>query len=85
MLYHLFSYLEQAYDFPGAGMFQYISFRAGAAFILSLLIGMIFGKRIINALRRAQIGETIRDLGLAGQNEKAGTPTMGGIIIIIST
>ncbi|MBQ1969066.1 MAG: phospho-N-acetylmuramoyl-pentapeptide-transferase, partial [Flavobacteriales bacterium] len=85
MLYHLFSHLEQAYDFPGAGMFQYISFRAGAAFILSLLIGMIFGKRIINALRRAQIGETIRDLGLAGQNEKAGTPTMGGIIIIIST
>ncbi|MBQ8650690.1 MAG: phospho-N-acetylmuramoyl-pentapeptide-transferase, partial [Flavobacteriales bacterium] len=68
MLYHLFSYLEQAYDFPGAGMFQYISFRAGAAFIVSLLIGMIFGKRIINYLRRAQIGETIRDLGLEGQN-----------------
>ena len=84
MLYYLFDYLHRAYDLPGAGMFQYISFRAGLAAILSLLIATIFGKRIINLLYRLQVGETVRDLGLVGQKEKAGTPTMGGIIIIIA-
>ena len=74
----------RAYNLPGAGMFQYISFRAGLAAILSLLIATIFGKRIINLLYRLQVGETVRDLGLVGQKEKAGTPTMGGIIIIIA-
>ena len=85
MSYYLFNYLDKAYDFPGAGMFNYISFRGAAAFLVSLLIALIFGKKIINFLRRAQIGETVRDLGLQGQNEKAGTPTMGGIIIILAT
>lgn len=85
MIYYLFNYLDKAYDFPGAGMFNYISFRGAAAFLVSLLIAIIFGKKIINFLRRAQIGETVRDLGLQGQNEKAGTPTMGGIIIILAT
>ena len=85
MIYYLFNYLDKAYDFPGAGMFNYISFRGAAAFLVSLLIALIFGKKIINFLRRAQIGETVRDLGLQGQNEKAGTPTMGGIIIILAT
>lgn len=84
MLYYLFDYLHRAYNLPGAGMFQYISFRAGLAAILSLLIASIFGKRIINLLYRLQVGETVRDLGLVGQKEKAGTPTMGGIIIIIA-
>ena len=84
MLYYLFDYLHRAYNLPGAGMFQYISFRAGLAAILSLLITTIFGKRIINLLYRLQVGETVRDLGLVGQKEKAGTPTMGGIIIIIA-
>ena len=84
MLYYLFDYLHRAYNLPGAGMFQYISFRAGLAAILSLLIATIFGKRIINLLYRLQVGETVRDLGLVGQKEKAGTPTMGGIIIIIA-
>lgn len=84
MLYYLFDYLHRAYNLPGAGMFQYISFRAGLAAIFSLLIASIFGKRIINLLYRLQVGETIRDLGLVGQKEKAGTPTMGGIIIIIA-
>ena len=82
MLYSLAKYLDRVWDIPGAGMFQYLSFRAAAAVILALLIGMIFGGRIINVLRRAQIGETVRDLGLAGQMEKKGTPTMGGLIII---
>ena len=82
MLYSLAKYLDRVWDVPGAGMFQYLSFRAAAAVIFALLVGMIFGERIINALRRAQIGETVRDLGLAGQMEKKGTPTMGGIIII---
>lgn len=81
MLYHLFDYLEQ-FDFPGAGMFQYISFRASMAVITSLIISMIFGKRIIYILQRKQIGETVRDLGLEGQMQKKGTPTMGGIIIL---
>lgn len=81
MLTYLFNYLEQL-DFPGAGLFQYISFRAAMALITSLIVSIIFGKRLINLLRRQQIGETVRDLGLAGQLEKAGTPTMGGIIIL---
>ncbi|MCH2196594.1 phospho-N-acetylmuramoyl-pentapeptide-transferase [Kordia sp.] len=85
MLYYLFEYLEQQYQFPGASLFGYLSFRAAMAVILSLLISMIFGKKIINYLRSKQIGETVRDLGLAGQKEKAGTPTMGGIIIILAT
>lgn len=82
MLYYLFTYLDKAYDVPGAGMFQYISFRAAFSAILSLIISLLYGKRIINYLKRKQIGETIRELGLEGQNEKAGTPTMGGLIIL---
>lgn len=81
MLTYLFNYLAEM-DFPGAGLFQYISFRAAMALITSLIVSIIFGKRLINLLRRQQIGETVRDLGLAGQLEKAGTPTMGGIIIL---
>lgn len=85
MLYYLFQYLKDVFDLPGAGLFQYISFRAGLALILSLVISIIIGKHIINWLRTLQIGETIRDLGLAGQTSKAGTPTMGGIIIVAAT
>ncbi len=85
MLYHLFEYLEQEFQMPGAGLFQYITFRAGLAFMLSLFIGLIFGKKIINFLRRKQMGELVRDLGLEGQKEKEGTPTMGGVIIIVAT
>ena len=85
MLYYLFEYLEQAYQFPGASLFQFITFRAAFAVLLSLLIAMVYGKRVILYLQSKQIGETIRDLGLEGQQQKAGTPTMGGIIIIIST
>ncbi|MCE3296335.1 MAG: phospho-N-acetylmuramoyl-pentapeptide-transferase [Crocinitomicaceae bacterium] len=81
MLYYLFNYLN-SFDFPGAGLFDYISFRAAMALITSLVISVIFGKRLINLLRRQQIGETVRDLGLAGQIEKSGTPTMGGLIIL---
>ena len=81
MLNYLFEYLNQI-DFPGAGLFQYISFRAGMAASLSLLITITFGEQLINMLRRYQLGESIRDLGLEGQMEKKGTPTMGGIIII---
>ena len=84
MLYHLFKYLDEVYDLPGSGMFQYISFRASAAIILSLLIVIIFGRRIIDFLRRRQIGEDIRDLGLQGQLQKKGTPTMGGVIILLA-
>ena len=84
MLYHLFRYLDEAYDFPGSGMFQYISFRSAAAIILALLIVIIFGRTIIDFLRRKQIGEEIRDLGLEGQLQKRGTPTMGGVIILIA-
>ena len=84
MLYHLFKYLDEAYDLPGSGMFQYISFRASAVVILSLLIVIIFGRRIIDFLRRKQIGEEIRDLGLEGQLQKRGTPTMGGVIILLA-
>jgi phospho-N-acetylmuramoyl-pentapeptide-transferase len=81
MLKYLFEYLNEI-DFPGAGMFQYISFRAGMAALLSLIITITFGKRLIGILRKFQLGESIRDLGLEGQMEKQGTPTMGGIIII---
>lgn len=82
MLYYLFDYIERTFDFPGAGLFQYISFRAGAAAVLSLMITITFGKTLINYLRRKQVGEDIRDLGLEGQMQKKGTPTMGGLIII---
>ena len=85
MLYYLFEYLEQQYQFPGATLFQFLTFRAAMAVLLSLILATVFGKRVILFLRRKQIGETIRDLGLEGQNQKAGTPTMGGIIIILST
>lgn len=85
MLYYLLENLEKYHDFPGSGLYKYLSFRAGLALMLSLLISTIYGKRIILFLRRKQIGETVRDLGLQGQNEKAGTPTMGGIIIILAT
>ncbi len=84
MLYYLFTYLDQAFDIPGAGVFQYISFRAAMAVITSLIISLFFGKRWINYLNRKQVGETIRDLGLEGQLEKQGTPTMGGLIILAS-
>jgi len=82
MLYYLFDYIEKQFNLPGAGLFQYISFRAGAAAVLSLLITIMFGERLINFLRRRQVGEDIRDLGLEGQMQKKGTPTMGGLIII---
>ncbi|PKP05149.1 MAG: phospho-N-acetylmuramoyl-pentapeptide-transferase [Bacteroidetes bacterium HGW-Bacteroidetes-6] len=82
MLYYLFDFLNKQYDLPGAGAFQYISFRAAIAAVLSLLISMVFGKRIIRFLKNRQIGEEIRDLGLEGQAQKKGTPTMGGIIIL---
>ncbi len=82
MLYHLFDYLETVCDFPGSGMFQYISFRAAAALIVALLYSIFVGKHIIAFLRRKQIGEEIRQLGLEGENDKKGTPTMGGIIIL---
>lgn len=82
MLYYLFDFLEQEFDLMGASVFRFISFRAGMAAMISLLITIVYGKRLINALRRFQVGESIRDLGLAGQLQKQGTPTMGGIIII---
>ena len=82
MLYYFFKYLDQEFDVPGAGVFQYISFRAALAIIVSLMISMIFGKNIIRYLRKKQIGETVRDLGLEGQLQKQGTPTMGGLIIL---
>lgn len=85
MLYYLFQFLEEQYEVPGAQIFQFISFRAALAIIFSLLISTIFGKRIINYLQRKQVGESVRDLGLQGQTEKAGTPTMGGVIIILAT
>lgn len=83
MLYYLFEYLNEL-DFPGAGVFQYITFRTAASVIVSLLISMVFGKRIINYLQARQVGETVRDLGLEGQKAKQGTPTMGGLIILSS-
>jgi phospho-N-acetylmuramoyl-pentapeptide-transferase len=82
MLYYLFNYIDKHFHFPGAGLIQYISFRAGAAALFSLLITITFGKTLINYLRRKQVGEDIRDLGLEGQLQKKGTPTMGGLIII---
>ncbi len=85
MLYYLFEYLENQYQLPGAGLFQFITFRAALAVMLSLLLATVYGKRIILFLQRKQIGETVRDLGLQGQSQKAGTPTMGGLIIIMST
>ena len=85
MLYHIFEYLEKHYHVGGAGLFQYISFRAGAAIITSLLISLLFGNRIIRSLKRLQVGETVRELGLDGQKEKEGTPTMGGFIILLAT
>lgn len=85
MLYYLFDYLDKQYQIPGAGLFEFISFRSAMAIILSLAISTIYGKKIINYLLRKQVGESVRDLGLKGQSEKAGTPTMGGLIIIIST
>jgi phospho-N-acetylmuramoyl-pentapeptide-transferase len=84
MLYHLFHYLDQVFDIPGGRLFNFISFRTGLAFILALLLSTMFGRRIIDYLQKKQIGETIRDLGLEGQMSKKGTPTMGGVIIIIA-
>lgn len=85
MLYYLFDYLSTQFDFPGAGLFKFITFRAGVAFILALLLSSVYGKRIIKFLKDHQVGERIRDLGLQDQIQKAGTPTMGGLIIIFST
>ena len=85
MLYYLFDFLDKHYQVPGAGLFEFISFRSAMAIILSLAISTIYGKKIINYLLKKQVGESVRDLGLKGQSEKAGTPTMGGLIIIIST
>ena len=84
MLYYLFDFLHREWHVPGAGVFQYISFRAALAIITSLLISLVFGKRIIAILQRKQVGETVRDLGLEGQIQKQGTPTMGGLIILAS-
>jgi phospho-N-acetylmuramoyl-pentapeptide-transferase len=85
MLYNLFEYLEQQYQLPGASLFQFLTFRAAMAVLLSLFLATVYGKRVIRLLRKNQIGETVRDLGLEGEKQKAGTPTMGGIIIIIAT
>src|SRR3984885_12315141 len=83
MFYYLFSYLNKNYSIPGAGVFQYITFRTGMAVIVSLIITTVYGRRLIDYLRFKQVGETVRNLGLEGQMQKAGTPTMGGIIIIL--
>lgn len=85
MLYYLFKYLDEAYNLPGAGLFQFSTFRSALAILFALLISTVYGARIIRFLQRMQMGETIRDLGLAGQAQKAGTPTMGGLIIILAT
>lgn len=85
MLYYLFNFLDEQYQLPGAGLFEFISFRSAMAIIFSLGISTIYGKKIINYLLKKQVGESVRDLGLKGQSEKAGTPTMGGLIIIIAT
>lgn len=85
MLYYLFEFLEKNYQIPGAGLFQFITFRAALAVLTSLLIATVYGKKIIVFLQKKQIGETVRDLGLEGQKQKAGTPTMGGLIIILAT
>ncbi|RZK47086.1 MAG: phospho-N-acetylmuramoyl-pentapeptide-transferase, partial [Pedobacter sp.] len=83
MLYYLFEYLNQNYDFPGLRLFQYITFRTSLAIIISLLITTVFGRRIINYLQMMQVGEPVRNLGLEGQMQKQGTPTMGGIMILL--
>jgi phospho-N-acetylmuramoyl-pentapeptide-transferase len=85
MLYYLFEYLDKTLDFPGAGVFQYITFRSALALILSLTLSTVYGKKVINFLRKQQVGETVRELGPDGQTQKAGTPTMGGVIIIFAT
>jgi len=82
VLYHLFTYLNEQFDFPGSGLFDFVSFRAGMSLLTSLLIGILFGKRIIEKLQLKQVGEIVRDLGLEGQINKQGTPTMGGLIIL---
>ena len=85
MLYYLFEFLQQKYQFPGAGLYQFLSFRAAVAMIISLGFSLVFGRKIINYLITNQIGESVRKLGLKGEKEKKGTPTMGGLIIIFST
>jgi len=85
MLYYLFEYLYKDLNIPGAGVFRFITFRAGLAIVLSLFISIVFGKKIINHLRKKQIGESVRDLGLAGQKEKEGTPTMGGVSLFLTS
>lgn len=85
MLYYLFDYLDKQYDLPGAGLFQFLTFRAAMAVLFSLIIATTYGKKIILFLQKKQIGETVRDLGLEGQKQKSGTPTMGGLIIILAT
>ena len=82
MLYHLFTTLREMYDLPGAGLFNFVSFRAGMSLMTSLMVGILFGKRIIERLQLKQVGEIVRDLGLEGQMNKQGTPTMGGLIIL---
>ena len=82
MLYHLFTTLREMYDLPGAGLFSFVSFRAGMSLMTSLVVGILFGKRIIQRLQLKQVGEIVRDLGLEGQMNKQGTPTMGGLIIL---
>ena len=84
MFYYLFNWLNKSYHIPGAGLYQFLSFRIAMAVVFSLLIATVYGKRIINILKRKQIGESVRDLGLQGEQQKKGTPTMGGIIILIS-
>lgn len=84
MLYHLFEYLDREFDLPGAGLFRFISFRAGVAIMLSLVISLLLGSKIIRSLKKLQIGESVRDLGLEGQKQKEGTPTMGGLIILLA-
>src|SRR6478609_1966050 len=84
MLYYFFTWLSKEFNISGAGLFQYITFRAAMAVVLSLIIATVYGKRLINFLRHNQIGETVRDLGLAGEQQKKGTPTMGGIVILLA-
>ena len=84
MLYYFLQWLDQTYNLGLPPVYQYLSFRAGVSLILSLIISILYGKRIIRLLKKLQVGETVRDLGLAGQKEKEGTPTMGGILIILS-
>ena len=85
MLYYLFEILESQFSFPGASLFSYLSFRAAVSVLISLIVSVVFGKKIINYLKRKQIGESVRELGLDGEDKKEGTPTMGGLIIIIGT